>query len=56
MVKNAEVGLRKQHLFSAVNGWRLVRGEGELRNWGDDISVNGGDGEKRLSTLSPSPS
>ncbi len=44
--------------MGAVNRRRAVRGGGggDLGNWGDEISVNGGDGEKILSTLSPTSS
>ncbi len=30
-----------------------VEWEGEVGKWGDECSVNGGDGERLLSTLSP---
>ncbi len=39
-----------------VNGWRAVRGGGELGNWGDEISINGEDGERLRPTLSPASS
>ncbi len=39
--------------MSTVSGWHAVREGGGLKNWGDEISVNGEDGEKPLSKLSP---
>ncbi len=38
--------------MGTVNGWRACGG-GELGDWGDESSVNEGDGEMLLSKLSP---
>ncbi len=49
-------GLGQYIKVGTVNEWHAVRGWGGLGNRGDEISVNGGDGEKLLSTLSPASS
>ncbi len=49
---NTKQGLGQYMEVGTVNGWR-AGGGGGLGNWGDEISVNGGDGESLMSKHSP---
>ncbi len=47
------MGVGKHIEVITVNGWCADGMGGGIEIWGDECSVNGGDGERLLSKLSP---